>query len=227
MRLPLLETERLLIREFAAQDLEAVHHLLDVALAETDTGTEGALTLAARRRWLEWTVLNYEHLAYLRQPPYGDRAIVLRRTGELIGACGLVPCLAPFAQIPVMCASLDSAAAAAGSRASTAFDLGSGAAPGMGHALDPAAVQEPLARHSPEVGLYWAIAPTHQRQGYATEAARALAGYAFAALKVRRLVATTGDDNIASIGVMRKLGMRLDRNPYAEPHWLQVVGVLD
>ena len=27
--------------------------------------------------------------------------------------------------------------------------------------------------------------------------------------------------------VMRKLGMRIERNPSPEPHWLQVVGVLE
>jgi hypothetical protein len=29
------------------------------------------------------------------------------------------------------------------------------------------------------------------------------------------------------MGVMRKLGMHLARNPYPEPSWLQVVGVLE
>jgi hypothetical protein len=26
---------------------------------------------------------------------------------------------------------------------------------------------------------------------------------------------------------MRKLGMRIEKNPYPEPPWLQVVGILD
>src|SRR5205814_9666390 len=136
MRIALLSTERLLIREFAASDLDFAHRLLDVELAGANTGTEGVITLDARRRWLRWIVLNYEQLAYLRQPPYGDRAVALRSTGELIGACGLVPCLAPFEQIPALripSAAGDSAAGPTGS--------------------------------SPEVGLYWAIAPAHRRQG--------------------------------------------------------------
>jgi hypothetical protein len=29
------------------------------------------------------------------------------------------------------------------------------------------------------------------------------------------------------MGVMRKLGMHLERNPYPEPPWLQVVGVIE
>ena len=39
---------------------------------------------------------HYEQLAKLRQPPYGDRAVVLKPTGRLIGACGYVPCLNPL-----------------------------------------------------------------------------------------------------------------------------------
>jgi RimJ/RimL family protein N-acetyltransferase len=80
--------------------------------------------------------------------------------------------------------------------------------------------------NSTEFGLYWAIAPQSQRHGYATEAARALIDYAFLRLQLCRIVATTEYRNVASIGVMRKLGMRIDRNPDAEPAWLQVVGVL-
>ena len=29
------------------------------------------------------------------------------------------------------------------------------------------------------------------------------------------------------MGVMRKIGMRIERNPYPEPSWLQIVGVLE
>jgi RimJ/RimL family protein N-acetyltransferase len=75
-------------------------------------------------------------------------------------------------------------------------------------------------------GLYWAVAPSQQRRGYATEAGRALIDHAFGRLKLDRIVATTTYDNVASIGVMQKLGMQIDRNPYPDPPWLQVVGVL-
>jgi [ribosomal protein S5]-alanine N-acetyltransferase len=195
MRMPALETERLLVREFGVDDLSAVHQLLDVDLAETDW-REPIRALGARRRWLEWTVLSYEQLPDLRQPPYGDRAIVLKRTAELVGACGLVPCLGPFDLIPSL-------------RAASAAE----------HAVREGSL--------PEVGLYWAVSPAHQRQGYATEAAQALVAYAFSALNIQRVVALTNYSNIASIGVMRKLGMQLDRNPAPEPPWLQVVGVLE
>ena len=66
-----------------------------------------------------------------------------------------------------------------------------------------------------------------QGQGYATEAARALVDYAFQHLRLKRIIATTTYAKAASMGVMRKLGMHLERNPYPEPPWLQVVGVLE
>jgi RimJ/RimL family protein N-acetyltransferase len=80
---------------------------------------------------------------------------------------------------------------------------------------------------TPEVGLFWAISPDEQGKGYATEAARAVADFAFDQLQVARLVATTEHDNTASIAVMRKLGMQIERNPYPEPTHLQTVGVLE
>ena len=194
LRVPPLETERLLIRPFAMDDLDAVYQLLDVDLADANIGTDGARLLADRRRWLQWAVLNYEELARLYQPPYGDRAVVLKETGRLIGACGYVPCLSPFAQLP---------------------------------SLRPAGDNAPPGLASTEFGLFWAIASAHRRRGYATEAARALLDHAFTRLRLARVIATTRYDNAASISVMRKLGMRIDRNPLPDPPWLQVVGILD
>ena len=54
-----------------------------------------------------------------------------------------------------------------------------------------------------------------------------LIDFAFQQLRVKRLIATTEYDNLASIGVMRKLGMTLAKNPLPDPPWLQVVGILD
>jgi RimJ/RimL family protein N-acetyltransferase len=51
--------------------------------------------------------------------------------------------------------------------------------------------------------------------------------YAFQNLGLRRVIATTTYDNEASMGVMRKLGMRIERNPFPDPPWLQVVGMLE
>jgi hypothetical protein len=40
-------------------------------------------------------------------------------------------------------------------------------------------------------------------------------------------VATTDYDNARSVSVMHKLGMRIERNPFADPFYRQVVGILD
>ena len=57
-----------------------------------------------------------------------------------------------------------------------------------------------------EIG--WAIGRPHQRQGYATEAARALIAHAFETLRCHRVIATCQPENVASWRVMDKLGMR-------------------
>jgi len=85
---------------------------------------------------------------------------------------------------------------------------------------------EPGRRFLPEVGLYWAVAPEHRRLGIAAEAAAALIDHAFAELDLARVIATTERENAASIGVMRRLGMRVEQNPEPEPAWFQVVGIL-
>lgn len=187
--MPVLETERLTVRPFVPDDLEIVHRVLsdawNVPLEERPAG------LPARERWLRWTILSYEALAGLEQPPYGDRAVVLREGDRLIGSAGLVPAFGPFGKLP-----------------------GIGSHGGSPHFF-------------PEVGLFWAIDPGHQRHGYATEAARALIRFAFESMNLGRIVATTEHTNEPSKAVMRKLGMRLLRNPDPEPGWFQVVGVLE
>jgi ribosomal-protein-alanine N-acetyltransferase len=185
-----LETKRLLIRPFLLQDLADAYRILDVETLQEPR------TLAERETWLRWTIAGYAEFARLLQFPYGDRAVVLRESGDLIGVVGFVPCLDSFAQIPSLAKSEDGS--------------------------------DPVPRlTSTEVGLFWAVTPLHQQQGVATEAATALIGFAFSHLHVKRLIATTSNDNLASMGVMRKLGMRIERNPFEEPPWLQIVGILD
>lgn len=79
---------------------------------------------------------------------------------------------------------------------------------------------------TPEVGLFYAVDPEHQRRGYATEAAGAMVEYAFKHLNVERVVAMTDYSNTASQRVMQKLGTTIARNPTSQPQWLQIVGVL-
>jgi RimJ/RimL family protein N-acetyltransferase len=173
MRLPTLETDRLTIRELGPADRAAVEEVMGGERAE----------------WLRWTTLSYGQLAALRQPPYGDRAVVLRESGEVVGILGLVPSLAPFGLLPSWPEAGD--------------------------------------RYRPEVGLYWAVAPSHRRRGIASEAAGALVEHALSHLLLARIVATTERDNAASIGVMRRLGMRIEENPEPEPFWFQVVGIAE
>lgn len=127
----------------------------------------------------------------MQQAPYGDRAIVLKSSGALIGSVGYDALLMPFDQIP-----------------------------GIG-------IGTPSGYYTPEFGMFWTIDTSHQRQGYASEAAQAMIDYAFQRLRLKRIIATTAYSNVGSQGVMKKVGMTLIHNPLPEPPWLQVVGVLE
>src|SRR5260370_25740709 len=100
MLVPPLETERLLIRAFRLEDLNVIHHILDIELRTADFGSEQARTREERERWLQWTVLSYDELARLYQPPYGDRAMLLKSTQQVIGAAQVVPSFGPFSHLP-------------------------------------------------------------------------------------------------------------------------------
>jgi RimJ/RimL family protein N-acetyltransferase len=178
-----LETDRVLIRAFRPDDLSAFAALMHTAF---NTSPDPS----AHREILTYHALADRVLAQLHQPPYGDRALVLKTSRTLVGAVGFVPCLAPFAQLP--------------SRGAV-----------------------PNARFTPELGLFWALAPDHRGLGLATEAARAMLRYAFDHLHAARVVATTDADNAPSIAVMRRLGMTVERNPFPTPAWFQTVGTLD
>src|SRR2546423_12011041 len=176
------ETDRLVIRPFAMDDAATFKRLLAEAFGRDSYGTEDTTRLL-----FEYNVIADKAHAALHQPPYEDRAIVLKSDGALVGAVGFAPCLAPFGRLPSF-------------------------------------VRVP--HRAPEVGLFWALFPEHWGKGYATEAARAMVSYAFDELELARIVATTENDNMRSIGVMRRLGMTIERNPSGEPHWFQTVGLL-
>jgi RimJ/RimL family protein N-acetyltransferase len=178
-----LETDRLIIRAFVHDDGDAYTRLIDEAFGAGSSGSPDE-----KRAVLEYQIAADPGLAALHQPPYGDRAIVLRSSNEIVGSVGYAACLMPFGQLPSF---------------------------------------EPTTRFTSEIGLFWAIRPEHQGHGYATEAAAAMISYAFTQLRLRRIVATTEHENTRSVNVMRRLGMRLERNPRPEPEWFQVVGILD
>jgi RimJ/RimL family protein N-acetyltransferase len=187
--MPVLETEHLIIRPFTMADVAAVYQLY-LAIGWSDPNASPEQEMEARRDYVQWSALNHVALARLGQPPYGDRAVVSRETDQLIGMCGLVPCVDAFGQLPYFGGNQDGLRTA-------------------------------------EVGLMWAIAPTSQGRGYATEAAQALIDFAFNGERLKRVVATTTYDNVASQRVMRKLGMLIEHNPLPDPPWLQVVGILE
>jgi RimJ/RimL family protein N-acetyltransferase len=186
LELPLLMTSRLEIRPLRPEDAQACHRLY-TEIGWNDPRRSDADNFQLRRQWVEWSAVNHAQLAQLRQPPYGERAVVAADGGAFVGPVGLVPLLAPFGQL----------------------------------------ANAQAARFTPEVGLFWAISPNAQRRGYATEAARALIVFAFDELRLARVMATTEHDNLASIAVMKRLGMRIERNALRDPPWFQVVGTLD
>jgi [ribosomal protein S5]-alanine N-acetyltransferase len=182
-RIPVLETRRLIIRELTMDDLDSINNILNRANDSNVTANE-------RQAWLQWTVLGYEMFAMLEQPHYGERAVVLKDTAELIGAVGVVPYIDTFNRIPAFHRSEGSKATA-------------------------------------EVGLYWAIDPDYQRQGYASEAAQAVMDYLFSHEHLGRIIATTGYDNLASQRVMQKLGMTVHRLEDPQPPDQFVVAVIE
>ena len=182
-----------MIRPYIAEEYEAAFRIMDRCFGD-GTRVNDREAIERFRPFMQWMSLNPQMLDELKQPAYGDLAVTLRDTGQLIGQVGYVPCLMPFDQITELY-------------------------PGV----------TPSGFFQPEVGLFWAIDPEHQRQGYAVEAASALIADAFSNTRwnIRRIVATTEYDNAASQAVMRKLGMTLARNPLPLPPWLQVVGFLN
>jgi len=94
-----IETNRLVIRSFMLDDLAAIHRILDQTFGDGSKVDDKA-ALQERQSWLQWSMLNQVWLPQLHQPPYGDRAITLKATDELIGSVGYVPQLDVYEQIP-------------------------------------------------------------------------------------------------------------------------------
>lgn len=67
-----------------------------------------------------------------------------------------------------------------------------------------------------EVIIGWALARPYRGYGYATEAARTILAYGFETLKLQRIVSWTDIDNMASINVMKKVGMQIISPPGAK-----------
>jgi RimJ/RimL family protein N-acetyltransferase len=63
----------------------------------------------------------------------------------------------------------------------------------------------------PDMELAWTLHRFAWGQGYATEAAQAVVRHAFEVTRVQRLIAVARPQNLASIRVMRKLGMQFEK----------------
>jgi len=74
-----------------------------------------------------------------------------------------------------------------------------------------------------EVIMEWTLTRSNRGVGYGTEAARALIGYGFNTLQLQRILAETTPENVASIHVMRKVGMQIISPPNAD----QVIGMIE
>jgi len=61
-----------------------------------------------------------------------------------------------------------------------------------------------------QVEVGWVVHPDHAGKGYATEAARAAVGFAFAELGAHRVCASLDALNVSSAKVCERIGMRLE-----------------
>ena len=76
-----IETQRLMLREYVADDFDALFEILSDA--ETMRHYPQPYTEQGTRRWIEWSLQNYRNYGF------GLWAIELKKTGEFIGDCGL------------------------------------------------------------------------------------------------------------------------------------------
>jgi RimJ/RimL family protein N-acetyltransferase len=68
-----------------------------------------------------------------------------------------------------------------------------------------------IPEHGQDVEIAWIYNRDYHRQGYATEAARAVLDFAFRDLKLPQVYALIARENAASIGVANRLDMDYDR----------------
>jgi RimJ/RimL family protein N-acetyltransferase len=83
---------------------------------------------------------------------------------------------------------------------------------------------EPMTRAEAEIG--YILDPTHAGQGYATEIAGALLRICFDDLGVHRVTAGCYADNVASVRVLEKVGMRREQHGIQDS-WHAELGWID
>lgn len=77
----MIETERLILREYTLQDFEAIYEILSDS--ETMQHYLQPFDEERTRNWIEWNLQNYKEYGF------GLWAVVLKETGKLIGDCGI------------------------------------------------------------------------------------------------------------------------------------------
>ena len=77
----LIETERLMLREYTPDDFDALYEILSDP--ETMQHYPAPFDTARTRGWITWNCSNY------RRYGFGLWAVVLKQTGEFIGDCGM------------------------------------------------------------------------------------------------------------------------------------------
>lgn len=77
-----------------------------------------------------------------------------------------------------------------------------------------------------EAGLGYIFDPAYAGHGYATEAVSAMVAYAFDRLGVRRITAGCFADNLASVRILEKVGMRREQHGIGDS-WHAELGWVD
>ncbi len=77
---------------------------------------------------------------------------------------------------------------------------------------DPIGICGLLKRETlPDVDVGFALLPAHWGKGYASESAAAMLTHGRQAFGLERIVAITSPDNLASVGVLQKIGLKFER----------------
>ncbi len=80
----------------------------------------------------------------------------------------------------------------------------------------------PLDAVGPEIEIGWRLRPAFWQLGYATEAARAVLRYGFDVVGLDEVLAEIDAENVASIGVAERLGLRRKASKFGEGReWVQ------
>jgi RimJ/RimL family protein N-acetyltransferase len=151
--IPVLETERLVLRRLTTDDAPFVLELLNDPAFLRYIGDKGVRTHADACRYIETgPMASYERHGF------GLLRVELKDGGEPIGMCGLLK-------------------------------------------------RDYLA----DVDIGFALLPAHRSKGYTLEAASAVLAHATGALGLERVLAITSPDNVASVGLLERLGFRFER----------------